>query len=182
MLLLSLNISGRRKEKQKRGGKLRISQARSFQDHAVHVLKVAPGLQQSRMKFCCWQLISSCDVHTLPASGCLCPGSSITSTSSCKWTSVVCWKGQGAGRHPWWAASCFVLFTGSKEAAEDTVKRGSREIKVLCAAVAPSLAQSSPLQPDPATTMQPFFPWKHELDVGWSCSMMLLDQRRARAN
>lgn len=115
---------------QKRGGKLRISQARdSVQDRAVRVRKAAPGSQQRRKKFpsCCWQLISSCGVvHTLPASRCLPPRSSITSTSSWQGTSVVCWKGQGAGWDPGWAASWFLFFTGCEGAAEDTVRPGSR--------------------------------------------------------
>lgn len=101
MPLLSLDTSGRGEEKQRRGGKLRISQARdSFQDHAVRVRKAAPGSQQRRMKFRCWQVISSRAVHTLPASGCLCPRSSITSTSSCKGTSLGLLERSGGWKAP----------------------------------------------------------------------------------
>lgn len=52
------------------------------------------------MKFRCWQVISSRAVHTLPASGCLCPRSSITSTSSCKGTSLGLLERSGGWKAP----------------------------------------------------------------------------------
>lgn len=45
------------------------------------------------------------------------PGAASPALHPAKGHHWVCWKGRGAGRHPRWAASWFLLFIGSKGAA-----------------------------------------------------------------